>query len=965
MPEIIANGKKAQEGALENQDKSNRSLEGAGIYYRTVAVEKSDFSDENTFQISFASEYAGEQLARKHHEKLGIAKEGEPYTEILSMEPENADLSRFNSKSGAAFLDEHKDARHIGSVKKATISRDKIARAVITLDGASKLSKTRSKQIRSGSRPNVSNGYEHTKYLGTRALPDGRTGHVFAWRGLEISSVAVPFDPTVGEGRAKKESCRCFACGAEMDRSKAQMDDDGAAYCSQDCLDAEDPDENSENERGLTIERQFRMKTTDGRETISHSEVAQKAHEALASDPRFKSTSDDGNTHSDYALRGIHQVADGDGENFVAYVDSPAWTAASKTYEVDFLFDGNTVTLGERNEVQPKLAYEAVERGLTADGRMIRAEAKKPYGDVKYADPGYQKDGKSRYPIDTKEHAKAAWSYINMPHNEAKYSPADLKKVKANIEAACKHFGVKTEDETRSAAEREQRNQVDSDKLTNGQTTENKHNFMSELATITPEQEKQVRAKLDPEIRAAAHKEFEASQRATGEKLETARKEIRALSDQFVKDSGMNWVGRPGEVKVVGSEVRGFAIKALEAIDKGGDVNEITRNFKFEAGELIRNSRAPKNQEKAAELPDEIASRCSLKRCYNLAANSSEKSASFLVKDGAEFEAGQELRKIAREYPGGIAHNIEGNLLPTNMLVRGTRDRMTRDSLAGDFASAGALIAPQYKFPTIELLRNKMALGRAGITILSGVLGNLVLPRQTSPTTVQSLAEGAILAEYDQTFDQINLRPHRIGSNQAYSRLALLQPSEDFEAMVMNDHMQQNALYADSMVLLGSGAGDQPLGILNQVGIGAVTFGGSANNAYANLVAMETQIRKGNIDEEPTFITTSVGRGSLRITPAKLTGSTVVAGQSSALWVGEEVIGRPAVDSQQVAGDIIVALVGRHVLMAQWGGFQVVLDTLTKAASDKIVLSVNTYIDSALRHPIAVSRSTDSIASLT
>ena len=40
----------------------------------------------------------------------------------------------------------------------------------------------------------------------------------------------------------------------------------------------------------------------------------------------------------------------------------------------------------------------------------------KPYGNVTYADP---KNGK--YPIDTKAHAKAAWSYINMPKNAAKY----------------------------------------------------------------------------------------------------------------------------------------------------------------------------------------------------------------------------------------------------------------------------------------------------------------------------------------------------------------------------------------------------------------------------------------------------------------------------------------------------------------------------------------------------------------
>ncbi len=93
-------------------------------------------------------------------------------------------------------------------------------------------------------------------------------------------------------------------------------------------------------------------------------------------------------------------------------------------------------------------------------------------------------------------------------------------------------------------------------------------------------------------------------------------------------------------------------------------------------------------------------------------------------------------------------------------------------------------------------------------------------------------------------------------------------------------------------------------------------------------------------------------------------GSTVVSGQSTALWVGEEVIGREAVDSQQVPNDVILALVGRHVVMAQWGGWQVVLDTFTVADQDKIKLSVNTYIDACLRHPVAVSRSVGGIATL-
>jgi len=69
-------------------------------------------------------------------------------------------------------------------------------------------------------------------------------------------------------------------------------------------------------------------------------------------------------------------------------------------------------------------------------------EAAAPYGDVEYADPGYQADKQKRYPIDTAEHVRSAWSYINQSGNGGKYSSADLSKVKARIKAAAKKLGV-------------------------------------------------------------------------------------------------------------------------------------------------------------------------------------------------------------------------------------------------------------------------------------------------------------------------------------------------------------------------------------------------------------------------------------------------------------------------------------------------------------------------------------------
>lgn len=90
-------------------------------------------------------------------------------------------------------------------------------------------------------------------------------------------------------------------------------------------------------------------------------------------------------------------------------------------------------------------------------GAMIlnKDDSKKPYGDVEYADPGYQEDGVHRYPLDTEKHVRAAWSYINMPKNQKAYSVDQLAKIKAKIESATKKFGIEIKNMETDMAEKE------------------------------------------------------------------------------------------------------------------------------------------------------------------------------------------------------------------------------------------------------------------------------------------------------------------------------------------------------------------------------------------------------------------------------------------------------------------------------------------------------------------------------
>lgn len=64
-------------------------------------------------------------------------------------------------------------------------------------------------------------------------------------------------------------------------------------------------------------------------------------------------------------------------------------------------------------------------------------EGLREYGDVPFADPVNHK-----YPIDTAEHVRAAWSYINHGDNAAKYGAEDLETIKERIRKAAEQHGV-------------------------------------------------------------------------------------------------------------------------------------------------------------------------------------------------------------------------------------------------------------------------------------------------------------------------------------------------------------------------------------------------------------------------------------------------------------------------------------------------------------------------------------------
>ena len=69
-------------------------------------------------------------------------------------------------------------------------------------------------------------------------------------------------------------------------------------------------------------------------------------------------------------------------------------------------------------------------------------DGEREYGQTEFADPVNKK-----YPIDTDEHVRAAWSYINHKDNAAKYKKDEVDTIKDRIKRAAKKHGIEISEE--------------------------------------------------------------------------------------------------------------------------------------------------------------------------------------------------------------------------------------------------------------------------------------------------------------------------------------------------------------------------------------------------------------------------------------------------------------------------------------------------------------------------------------
>lgn len=328
---------------------------------------------------------------------------------------------------------------------------------------------------------------------------------------------------------------------------------------------------------------------------------------------------------------------------------------------------------------------------------------------------------------------------------------------------------------------------------------------------------------------------------------------------------------------------------------------------------------------------------------------------------GAEFE---------RECSEAVAKKL--NRVPQGIFV--PNDVLTRDLTKGTAADGGYTVATELLAASfIELMRNRMMTRRLGATVLSGLVGDIAIPKQTGGATAYWVAESAAPTGSQQAFGQVALTPKTVGAFTDISRKLLLQSSIDVENLVRTDLATVLALAIDLAAINGSGANNQPTGILNASGVNLVAIGANGGApTYSHIVSMETEVAVDNADVgNLSYLTNAKVRGVLKTTQRFTSTDTPVWTDGQEPGFGM-VNGYRAAVSNQVPSNLTkgtgtnlsAILYGNwaDLIIGEWGALDILVDPYTGGAAGTVRVRVLQDVDIALRNAESFAVIKDAIA---
>ena len=258
----------------------------------------------------------------------------------------------------------------------------------------------------------------------------------------------------------------------------------------------------------------------------------------------------------------------------------------------------------------------------------------------------------------------------------------------------------------------------------------------------------------------------------------------------------------------------------------------------------------------------------------------------------------------------------------------------------------------------IELLRSRLAVAQLGATVLDGLVGDITIPKHLTGNTVQWVDENGSATESNATFGQMSLKPKTVTANTELSRKFILQSSLSAEQFARSELLKAMMLGIDLAAINGKGTGNEPTGILNTAGIGAVEIGANGGAPeWKHIVALESAIAAANADiGDLAYITNARVRGLLK-TKLKADGVSGYIWQDGATPLN----GYRCAVSNQIPSNLTKGTAANKcsplifgnwsdLMIAHWGVLDVIVDPYTKSTAGAVRITTLQDVDIAVRH---------------
>ena len=277
----------------------------------------------------------------------------------------------------------------------------------------------------------------------------------------------------------------------------------------------------------------------------------------------------------------------------------------------------------------------------------------------------------------------------------------------------------------------------------------------------------------------------------------------------------------------------------------------------------------------------------------------------------------------------------------------------TRADILAQTATQGKEIVAEDKKAILPPLLDRMVLGQAGATYMTGLVGDVSIPSYAG-TTVAWKDEVEAAADGGGAFKEVYFAPKRLTGYINVSKTFLAQDGVGAERMLLSNIADAVAHKLEATILgIATLSSKMPSGIgykLNVANGGGVAVLTGATVTYPAVVGLETTIdvlnaSTGNL----AYIMNSTARGLLKIKDLGTSndvGDFVITKENT--MNGYPVLVTNAMPHTYGAGGDGNAIIfgnWKDLCIAQWGGYDITVDPYTAAKTNQIVIVINAYFD--------------------